>query len=96
MTNNADFVRPEVYRLYLAMAMTIYSRVAGKNPSCAIWFCGYVGSMKWQQFLTLVSIVVAVVILVWRSSGRKSGHCGCKCGCAHEPDTGSKKEDAGR
>ena len=68
-----------------------------KKPSCAIWFYGYVGCMKWQQFLTLALIVVAVVVLLWRSSGKKTGNCGCKCGCAHEPDADKAgKKDAVR
>jgi hypothetical protein len=66
-----------------------------KNHSCAIWFCGYVGSMKWQ-FLSLIIVVVAAMLMVWRSSGKKSSGCGCKCGCAHEPESGPKKEEAVR
>jgi len=51
--------------------------------------------MKWQQFLPLVIVLVAAVLLVWRSSGKKTGGCGCKSGCAHEPDAGPNKgEDA--
>jgi hypothetical protein len=65
-----------------------------KNPSCAIWFCGYVGSMKWQPLLSLGLVVVAAALLIWRSSGKKSGNCGCKCGCAHEPEAAPKKEEA--
>jgi len=53
--------------------------------------------MKWQQFLTLALIVVAVMVLLWRSSGKKTGNCGCKCGCAHEPDADKTgKKDAVR
>ena len=53
--------------------------------------------MKWQQFLPLVMVVIAAVVLVWRSSGKKTGGCGCQCGCAHDkPDEGAKKEDAVR
>jgi len=51
--------------------------------------------MNWQQILLLVSIVVAAVVLVWRSSGKKTGGCGCKCGCAHAHEAESKKEPAG-
>ena len=51
--------------------------------------------MNWQQFLLLVIILVAVVLFVWRSSGKKAGG-GCNCGCSHEPDPGVKKEDAVR
>jgi hypothetical protein len=50
--------------------------------------------MNWQ-FLSLVVIVVAAVLLVWRSSGKKSG-CGCKCGCAHAPEAAPEKPDAVR
>jgi len=66
-----------------------------ENPSCAIRFCGYVGSMKWQ-LLSLISVVVAAMLLVWRSSGKKSGSCGCNCGCAHEPDSAPKKDESVR
>jgi hypothetical protein len=52
--------------------------------------------MKWQPLLSLIFVVVAAVVLVWRGSGKKAGGCGCKCGCAHEPDAGPKKEDAAR
>jgi hypothetical protein len=41
-------------------------------------------------------VVVAAVVLVWRSSGKKSGGCGCKGGCVHEPEAESKKPDAVR
>ena len=67
-----------------------------KNPSCRICFCGYVGSMKWQQFLPLALVVVAAMLMVWRSSGKKAGGCDCKCACSHEPDGAAKKEDAVR
>jgi hypothetical protein len=67
-----------------------------KNLCCAIWFCGYVGCMNWQQFLPLVIVLVAVVLFVWRSSGKTAGCCGCKCGCSHAPEAAVKKEDAGR
>jgi hypothetical protein len=59
-----------------------------------IRFCGYVGIMKWQQFLPVIIVVVAAVVLIWRSAGKKSGGCGCKCGCAHEPDAGTGKDKA--
>jgi hypothetical protein len=52
--------------------------------------------MNWQQFLLLAVILVAAVLFVWRSSGKKAGDCGCKCGCSHTPDAGAKKEDAPR
>jgi hypothetical protein len=52
--------------------------------------------MKWQQFLPVVIVLVAVVLFVWRSSGKKSGGCGCNGGCSHEPEAGTKKEDAAR
>lgn len=74
--------------------MTILVGRQLKKVSCAIWFCGYVGSMKWQQLLPLVIVLVAVVLLVWRSSGKKAGGCGCQCGCAHEPDAEAGKKDA--
>jgi hypothetical protein len=51
--------------------------------------------MKWQ-FLSLVIVVVAAMLLVWRSSGKKSGSCGCKRGCAHKPESEPKKEGAAR
>jgi hypothetical protein len=50
--------------------------------------------MKWQQFLPVIIVVVAAVVLIWRSAGKKSGGCGCKCGCAHEPDAGTGKDKA--
>jgi hypothetical protein len=51
--------------------------------------------MKWQQFLTLTLIVVAVVVVLWRSSGKKTGNRGCKCGCDHAPDVDQAgKKDA--
>lgn len=65
-----------------------------KNHSCEICFCGYVGSMKWQQFLPLVLVVGAAVVMIWRSSGKKADDCGCKCGCTHDHDGVAKKEDA--
>jgi hypothetical protein len=52
--------------------------------------------MKWQQFLPLVLVVVAAVVLVWRSSGKKSVGCGCKGRCVHEPEPAPKKSDAVR
>ena len=52
--------------------------------------------MKWQQFLPLFLVVVAAVVLVWRSSGKKSGSCGCKGHCAHPPEADPKKPDAVR
>ena len=52
--------------------------------------------MNWQQFLPLLIVLVAVVLFVWRSSGKKSGGCGCQCGCSHEPDSPPKKENAAR
>lgn len=52
--------------------------------------------MNWQQFLLLAVILVAAVLFVWRSSGKKTGDCGCKCGCAHEPDAHAKKTGAAR
>lgn len=52
--------------------------------------------MNWQQFLPLVIVLVAVVLFVWRSSGKKSGKCGCKCGCSHAPDSETKNENAVR
>jgi len=67
-----------------------------KKPSCAIWFCGYVGCMILQPFLPLVIVVVAVVLFVWRSSGKKSSGGGCQCGCPHEHDPEIKKENAAR
>ena len=70
-------------------------RVGAKNPYCTICICGYVGCMKWQQFLTLTLIVVAVVVVLWRSSGKKTGNRGCKCGCDHAPDVDQAgKKDA--
>jgi len=51
--------------------------------------------MKWQ-FLSLIVVVVAAMLVVWRSSGKKSGGCGCNCGCAHDLDSGPKKEKAVR
>jgi hypothetical protein len=74
--------------------MAILSRNASKKASCANPFCGYVGNMKWQPFLTLVGIAVAVVALLWRSSGKKSSGCGCKDGCTHHSNTGLEKRDA--
>jgi hypothetical protein len=50
--------------------------------------------MKWQQILPLVVVLVAAVVMVWRSSGRRPGGCGCKGGCAHAPDEAAKKVDA--
>jgi len=50
--------------------------------------------MKWQQIVPLAIILVAVVIFVWRSAGKKTGGCGCKCGCPHGPDSEAGKEDA--
>ena len=67
-----------------------------KNPSCAIGFYGYVDCMNWQQFLPLVIVLVAAVLFVWRSSGKKSGCGGGKCGCSHPHDSQAKKENAGR
>lgn len=64
-----------------------------KNLSCVIWFCRYVGSMNWQQFLLVVVVLFAAALFVWRSSGKKTG--GCKCGCEHGHDH-SGKEDAAR
>jgi hypothetical protein len=52
--------------------------------------------MKWQQFVPLILVIVAAVLLVWRGSSKKTRGCGCKCGCAHGPDAGPKQEDAGR
>jgi len=72
----------------------ILSRVGVKKPSCRIRFCGYVGNMKWQPFLTLVGIAVAVVALLWRSSGKKSAGCGCQGACTHEPKSELEKTDA--
>jgi len=51
--------------------------------------------MKWQQFLPLVLVLVAAVVLVWRSSGKKTGGCGCSGQCAHTPEADPKKPDAG-
>jgi hypothetical protein len=51
--------------------------------------------MNWQQFLPLIIVLVAVVLFVWRSSGKKSGG-GCKCGCSHEPESAAKKENVVR
>ena len=50
--------------------------------------------MKWQPFLTLVGIAVAVVALLWRSSGKKSAGCGCQGACTHEPKSELEKTDA--
>jgi hypothetical protein len=50
--------------------------------------------MKWQ-FLLLAGVLVAVVAMVWRSSGKKSG-CGCKGGCSHQPDADAGEEKAAR
>jgi hypothetical protein len=52
--------------------------------------------MNWQQFLPLVIVLVAVVLFVWRSSGKKAGGCGCKGGCSHTPDPGAGKENVMR
>jgi hypothetical protein len=52
--------------------------------------------MNWQQFLPLVIVLVAVVLFVWRSSGKKSGGCGCKGECSHESESEAKKGNAGR
>ncbi len=52
--------------------------------------------MNWQQFLPLVIVLVAVVLFVWRSSGKKTGGCGCQSGCSHRHDSEAKKENAGR
>jgi hypothetical protein len=67
-----------------------------KNRSCAIGVYGYVGTMNWQQFLPLVIVLIAVVLFVWRSSGKKSGDCGCKNGCSHEHESEAKKPNAVR
>jgi hypothetical protein len=52
--------------------------------------------MNWQQLLPLVIVLVAVVLFVWRSSGKKSGGCGCQRGCSHESESTAKKEEAVR
>jgi len=51
--------------------------------------------MNWQQFLLLAIILVAAVLFVWRSSGKKTG-AGCKCGGAHPLDAHDKKAEAAR
>ena len=52
--------------------------------------------MNWQQFLLLAIVLVAVVMFVWRSSGKKSGGCGGKCSCSHDHNSEAKKENAVR
>jgi len=51
--------------------------------------------MKWQ-FLPLVIVLVAAVLLVWRSSGKKSSGCGCKGRCSHAPDSEAARDHAQR
>jgi len=52
--------------------------------------------MKWQQFLELVAVLAAAVLLVWRSSGKKPHGYGCKCSCVHESEGEPRKQDAVR
>jgi hypothetical protein len=52
--------------------------------------------MNWQQFLPLVIVLAAVVLFVWRSSGKKSGGCAGKCNCSHDHSPEAKKENVGR
>jgi len=63
--------------------------ISGKNSVCAVCVCGYVGSMNWQQFLILATVLAVVVVSVWRGSGKKSG---CGRGCAHDHGAEAKKE----
>jgi hypothetical protein len=67
-----------------------------KNSICAIPVCSYVGSMNWQQFLTLLIVLGVATFFVWRSSGTKKHKHSHHCGCAHGCDAEKQKEKATR
>jgi hypothetical protein len=88
---------PDLNRLFFAGLKHDQGRnQPPKNDCCAIGICGYVGGMNWQQFLPLAIVLFAVVLFVWRSSGKKSAGCDGKCSCSHDRNSAAEKKNAVR
>jgi hypothetical protein len=54
------------------------------NSCCETAFHGYVSSMGWQQFISLIIVALAAALLIWGRFRRRkfNFHRDTHCGCA--------------